>query len=45
MRLYVYALELIAVYVQDDHRHLIFKVLTSIAPDSEDAANRSLKMA
>ena len=45
MRLCVYALELVAVCVQDDHHHLIFEVLTSVAPDSEDAANRSVKMA
>jgi hypothetical protein len=45
MRLCVYAPELIAVCVQDHHRHLILKGLTAIGPDSDDTANHSLKMA
>jgi hypothetical protein len=42
---YVYAPELIAIYVQDDHRHLIFKVLTAIGSDTDDTAKHSLKVA
>jgi hypothetical protein len=45
MRLCVYAPELIAIYVQDHHYHLIFKGLTALGPDSDDTTNRSLKLA
>lgn len=45
MRLCVYAPELIVMYVQSHHRHLIFKGLTAIRSDSDDTANHSLKMA
>jgi hypothetical protein len=45
MRLSVYPPELIAIYVQDDHRHLMVKGLTVIAPDSDNTANHSLTMA
>ena len=45
MRLCVYAPELIAIYIQDHHRHLIFKGLIALGPGSDDTANLSLKMA
>jgi hypothetical protein len=41
----VYAPELIAMYVQDDHRHWIFKGFTTIQMDGDDTANHALKMA
>ena len=45
MRLCVHSPELIAIYVQDHHRHLIFKGLTALGPDSDDTANHSLNLA
>ena len=44
LRLCVYAPELVALYVQEHHRHLILKGLTAIGPDSDDTANHTLKM-
>jgi hypothetical protein len=45
MRLCVYVPELIAIYILDHQRHLVFKGLIALGPGSDDTANHSLKMA